>query len=101
MSQYSLTDEAIKDLAEIYAYLSEYNLELANQFLDTFEQKCEILLKFPKMGKVYEEFNNQLRGILVDNYIVFYRLVDDNIEIIRITSGYRNLPFLFEKKKSS
>lgn len=25
------------------------------------------------------------------NYIIFYRVVDDHIEILRVISGYRNL----------
>ncbi len=32
----------------------------------------------------------EIRKLIVDNYIVFYRIKNDNIEIVRIMYGRRN-----------
>jgi toxin ParE1/3/4 len=95
MSNYSLTDQAIEDINEICDYLSGFNLESANQFLNTIEQKCQVLAQFPSMGRSYAELSPELRGISVSPYIIFYRLIKDEVEIIRVVNGYRNLESLF------
>ncbi len=97
MSIYSLTDEAIQDIEDIYNYLSDFSLDAAARFLDTFEQKCETIVRFPRMGRSYEKLESQLRGVPIDGYIIFYRPVDDHIEVIRIVSGYRKLESLFSE----
>ncbi|MDB9309707.1 type II toxin-antitoxin system RelE/ParE family toxin [Aphanizomenon sp. CS-733/32] len=95
MSNYSLTDQAIEDINEICDYLSGFNLESANQFLNNIEQKCQVLAQFPNMGRSYAEILPELRGISVNPYIIFYRLIKDDVEIIRVVNGYRNLESLF------
>lgn len=36
-----------------------------------------------------------LRGIPVDGYIIFYRVLDERIEIMHVVSGYRDFKSLF------
>lgn len=91
MSIYSLTDEAVQDLEKIFYYISDYSLEAATRFLDAFESKCEALTQFPRMGKIYENISPHLRGVLLNDYIILYRIVENDIEIIRIVSGRSNL----------
>lgn len=97
MNTYSLTDEAIQDLEDVYNYMSAFSLDAANRFVDAFGEKCETVAKFPNMGKSYEEFSQQLRGVILDKYIIFYRPVESGIEVIRVVSGYRNLEALFSE----
>ncbi len=49
------------------------------------------------MGRSYSEFQPSLRGVPLDNYIVFYRIIDNGIEIIRVLSAYRDLNSLLTK----
>ncbi|HLO84099.1 MAG TPA: type II toxin-antitoxin system RelE/ParE family toxin [Nostocaceae cyanobacterium] len=95
MSKYSLTDEAIQDINEICDYLSNFNLDAANKFLNSIEQKCQNLAKFPNMGRSYAELSPELRGVTLNDYIIFYRLISNEVEIIRVVNGYRNLESLF------
>lgn len=80
---------------EICNYLSNFSLSAAIQFVDAFEQKCETLAKFPLMGKSYEQLSPQLRGVPLERYIILYRPVADDIEGVRVVSGYRNLETIF------
>ncbi|NER22169.1 MAG: type II toxin-antitoxin system RelE/ParE family toxin [Symploca sp. SIO1C2] len=43
------------------------------------------------MGKFYTHLKPGLRGLLLMGYIIFYRVVEDSVEILRVVSGYRNL----------
>ena len=47
------------------------------------------------MGAKRDELMPGLRSFPVGDYLVFYRVADRGIEIIRVVSGYRDLPALF------
>lgn len=59
-------------------------------------QKCQRLTKFPGLGRKRDELSAGVRSISVDSYLIFYRSVEDGVEILRIVSGYRDLDALFE-----
>lgn len=95
MTDWSLTEAALEDLEEIFEYLSAFSLEVGERFIEDFERKCDNLVKFPKMGRSYTEFSPDLRGIPIESYMIFYRILSQRIEIIRVLSGYRNLESVF------
>ncbi|NET17276.1 MAG: type II toxin-antitoxin system RelE/ParE family toxin [Okeania sp. SIO1H6] len=95
-----ISPEASQDLDEIFDYFSNNNVDAGERFVIAFENKCEKLLQFPKMGKSYQDIEPSLRGIPLDNYIILYRLIDNGVEIVRVVSGYRNLEYLFEEKSN-
>ncbi|MCL1468791.1 type II toxin-antitoxin system RelE/ParE family toxin [Argonema galeatum] len=95
MSNYILSPLAIQDLDEIYDYIASNNLDSAENFVDNVEQKCQSLAQFPNMGKSYENLLPQLRGVPVNNYVIFYRQVQNGIQVVRVLSGYRDLEAIF------
>ncbi|MCL1472635.1 type II toxin-antitoxin system RelE/ParE family toxin [Argonema antarcticum] len=95
MSNYILSPLAIQDLDEIYDYIASNNLDAAENFVDNVEQKCQTLAQFPNMGKSYENLLPQLRGVPVNNYVIFYRQVQNGIQVVRVLSGYRDLEAVF------
>lgn len=46
------------------------------------------------MGKNYGRLASNLKGFVVDDYIVFYYPRDDGIDVARVVSGYRDLDSL-------
>lgn len=95
MKRHIISQPAIKDLEEIIDYFSNRNIEAGERFINEFEKKCKNLADFPNMGRSYDDVKPSLRGSPLAGYIIFYRIVDDGIEIIRVVSGYRNLESLF------
>ncbi|WP_448600530.1 type II toxin-antitoxin system RelE/ParE family toxin [Thermoleptolyngbya sp.] len=49
------------------------------------------LLVIHNIGKSYAHLRPGLRGLGLMRYVIFYRVINDNIEILRVISGYRNL----------
>lgn len=96
MSQYIISPSAIRDLEEISDYYAESNLEAGERFLDDFNKKCRYLTKFPRIGRSYEHLRSGMRGLLVGNYVIFYQLPDDSVEILRVVRGDRDLESFFE-----
>ncbi|MFQ4140101.1 type II toxin-antitoxin system RelE/ParE family toxin [Nodosilinea sp. PGN35] len=96
MQRYVITLEASRDLQEIVDYFLERNVDAGEKFVEEFNRKCERLLQFPQIGKSYEDIRPGLRGILVVGYVLLYKLVGEEIVIVRVVSGYRNLEKIFE-----
>jgi toxin ParE1/3/4 len=97
MSQYIISPEAIRDLDEITSYFADRNVNAGDRLLDEFTKKCRYLTQFPLMGRCYVEVRSYLRGIPMQNYILFYRILDDGIEIMRVVRGDRDIEAIFDE----
>jgi toxin ParE1/3/4 len=95
MSRYVINILASQDLNQIADYFAKTNLEAGEQFFSDFNRKCKQLVTFPNSGKRYDEIRPALRGLRLGDYILFYRVLDDGVEILRVVSGRRNFPSLF------
>ncbi|MEH2202568.1 MAG: type II toxin-antitoxin system RelE/ParE family toxin [Nostoc sp.] len=82
---------------EIADYFAETSVEAGERFFSEFNRKCQQIVAFPNSGKSYAKIRPDLRGVSLQGYIIFYRVLDDGIEILRVVSGRRNFPFLFEE----
>ena len=87
--------EAERDLLDIWLYIADDNLENADHFLDKLEQQCQSLARQPLMGQSQEELAPGLRSFPVGNYLIFYRPIDNGIDVIRVLHGGRYLSALF------
>ena len=92
-----ITAPASQDLEEISDYFLERSVDAGDRFVEAFGQKCQHIVRFPFIGKSYSHIRPELRGVLFMDYIVFYSVSDDSIDILRIVSGYRNLQGIFSK----
>lgn len=97
MSLYLIAIEAIQDLDEISDYFVQRNIGAGEALLDEFTKKCRYLAQFPQIGRSYADLKPGLRGMpLGRNYIIFYRLLPDGIEIMRVLRGDRDLEAVFD-----
>jgi len=96
MSQYRVSDAARTDLEEIWCYIAQDSPDVADNFIRALVSRFSLLASMPEMGRRREELSPRLRSFALGNYIVFYRLIEDGIEIARVLHGARDLPPLFE-----
>ena len=95
MTQYIIAPDAARDLEEISTYYAVRNIEAGEKLLDEFETRCKYLVNFPNIGKSYRSIRPDLRGISFSAYIIFYRVSESIVEILRVVSGSRYLEALF------
>ena len=95
MKSLRITIPASRDLEEISDYFLEKSIDAGDRFVESFNQKCQHLARYPYIGKSYTQLRPGLRGLSLMGYIIFYQVVEDNVEILRVVSGYRNLPDVF------
>ena len=77
-------------------YLAEkVSVETAEHFLEKIDAKFKLLVKFPQIGRRRDELYPGLRSVPLEDYLIFYRLVPEGIEVMRVVGGYRDLEALF------
>jgi len=84
------TPLARKDLKEIKAYIAKDNPKAAAQYMGILKQKCDLLAQTPTIGVCREEYCN-LYKFPVEKYLIFYRITETGIEVIRIIHGSRDI----------
>ena len=96
MKQYRVSDAARADLDEIWLYIAQDDPDAADGFIQTLVSRFPRLASMPSLGRSREELSAGLRSFPVQKYVIFYRPREDRVEIVRVLSGARDLPPLFE-----
>ncbi len=96
MTNVAYTARAETDLLEIAAHIALDSPLHAELFIARLERKAEAAARNPRIYPQRTELARGLRSIAVGRYLIFYRIVANGIEIIRILHGARDLKRLFE-----
>ncbi len=91
MPHFVRTPQANEDLLQIWAYIARDSVEAADRMLLKIDRKCRFLAANPHTGELLEQFRPGLRRFVVDNYLVFYQLIDGGIEVFRVLHGARDI----------
>ena len=90
--------EANLDIEEIVNYIFELNPVAASRFLDKLDEALELLAEHPLIGRLRPRLGKDLRSFAVGNYLIFYAVASDGIDVARVIYGGRNLPEVFSDK---
>ena len=89
-----LAQQAKDDLVEIWLYIAADSPSVADKFIDyVYEQAGKLCLN-PELGRKRDELIPGIRSLTVKRYLIFYRIAKDNVEIVRVLSGYRDVDTL-------
>ncbi len=84
------------DLEVIFDYTeNEFGVDQAVRYVSSFDDAFEMLLLHPESGRDRSEIREELRSILKERHVVFYRIKIDRIRIVRVLHGARDLPKQF------
>lgn len=96
MRKLTHTATAESDLEEILEYLNTYNPAAAEKFAMQLDSRCQLLPTQPKTGRPRDDLVAGMRSMVVGRYIIFFLPNDNEIVIVRILHGSRNItPELF------
>jgi plasmid stabilization system protein ParE len=85
---------AEQDLVDLLSYLAAENSRAATEMLDHIEARLDALQSHPFVGRV--PHNPKLtalgyRALVIDNYLVFYKVKGNAVLVHRILHGARDL----------
>ncbi len=95
MSSYNLVIAPLakNDLEHIYDYsIHNWGVRQASDYLDNLKKHLWKLTEQPKMGIEREDLLPNMRSFPVDSHVVFYRLAQSQVEIVRILHGRQYPP---------
>ncbi len=86
MTKFRFTNEAVKDLENIWFYTKQtWSLEQADRCYNLIIEEIEFLASKPKLGRSIDHIKAGYKSTKVKSHVVYYKQIeDDRILIIRI-----------------
>jgi addiction module RelE/StbE family toxin len=86
------TREALINIADIDAFISDDNPEKAIEFIDYLIKQCDRLIQNPYSGRIVPEIsNNDIRELIVKKYRIVYRIQNREIHILTVFESHKML----------
>lgn len=77
------TEQAERDLAEIWDWISQWDESAADRTLAALERKTRLLEHHPMIGRVRKDIAEGARSTVCEPYLILYRILSDRVEIVR------------------
>jgi len=92
-----IAPQAEADLDGIWYYVATEtgNLEIADHLIDSITERFLLLSRYPRIGRPRdEELRPGLRSFPVGAYIILYRIEREDVLILHVIRGSRNVELL-------
>lgn len=102
LNKITYRQKALEDIAEIVQYLAMENPNSAKLFRKALEETIEVIAAMPEIGSQRHFKHPDLANVRFvpikqfEKHLVFFQVCDNNLHIIRIVHGARDLPVLFQ-----
>jgi toxin ParE1/3/4 len=90
--------KADQDLDDIWLYVARQSgsLETAERLINFITDRFFVLSRYPYLGRARgEDLRPGLRSFPVGAYMIVYRIQDEDVVILRVLHGSRNIGALF------
>ena len=91
MSRVRLSQRAIADLDEIGDYIARDNPDRAATFVDELEDACRRIADGPQAYPLRSDLAPDVRMAVHTNYLIFFRVLPNEIRVERVLHGARDL----------
>lgn len=86
---YRLLPMAEADIESIADHIAADNPAAALRLVESFIARWELLATQPRSGAQRDDLAAGVRHVVIGNYLAFYRLAGDGVEIVRVIHGRR------------
>jgi len=85
MAEVRYTHKAVEDLTDIWNYTADVWSERQDDYYEMLVASCRKIADNPELfGREYRKLGEGIYGFKVNRHIVFYRILSDEIEVVRI-----------------
>jgi len=85
------SDRAEEDLIAIWFHVASDSQAAADRLLDRIEERSWQLATHPHLGAARDDVSPGMRVLLAGKYLIFYRVSDRDIKLVRILHGSRDI----------
>ncbi len=89
------------DIGEIWGYSAEDSVSQADKWMDALGDKLRSLAATPASGRRRDELVSGLRSVAFGRYVVFYALLSDGIDIVRVLHSARDVDAMLDHEGTS
>lgn len=96
---FRLLPQAEAELDDIWLYVAHESgsADIANRLLDTITERFWLLGKHPQIGRRRDrDLRPGLRSFPVGEYVIIYRIADDDALILHVMRGSRDIEGLLQ-----
>ena len=76
---------------EIRRYIAQDDPGASQKFVGEILKRCESLADMPHMGRERAELRDGLRALPFRDYLIFYRIISDTVEVLRVIHDARDI----------
>ena len=92
-------ERALDDLTEHWSYrVLELGPDSADALIERIEKRIRLLTQYPESGTKRDELRPGLRSVPIGKLILFYNLLRDGIELVRVLDGRRDLKAILDEE---
>lgn len=91
-----VSPEAREDLREIEDYIAQDNPQAALSFVERLTERFKQLVDFPHIGRNRDDIRAGYRSITEGNYVIYYRVRPEVIEVMHVLHGARDVAELLK-----
>jgi toxin ParE1/3/4 len=88
---------ALDDLAGIRTFIARDDPAIADDFVRRLRRAAERLRSFPESGASRDDIRATLRSIPFERYVLFYRLEQDRLLVLRVLHSARDVSAIFDQ----
>lgn len=85
------TPRARLDLIEIWNFIADDNEAAADGVLRRIDGVLATLAENPLAGRARPDLRPGIRSFPVGNYVLFYRVTPDTVDVVRVRSRYMDI----------
>ncbi|MFN7948159.1 MAG: type II toxin-antitoxin system RelE/ParE family toxin [Blastocatellia bacterium] len=94
----NVTREADDDLFGIFIHHSPFGFEVAQRLVDGIIDSFDKLIRFPEIGRARPELGPLLRSFPTGKYLIIYRVLDEEIQIVRVLHQAQDIGAIFDEE---
>ena len=87
--------EARQDMLAIWEFIAADSPQAADSITQLFEREFLAIHEHPGIGPSRDELQPGLRSLPVGSYLIFYRVMKDRVQVLRVIHGARDLAAVF------
>ncbi|GLI95016.1 type II toxin-antitoxin system RelE/ParE family toxin [Methylocystis echinoides] len=95
MGKLHYSRQAREDLFDIWLYVALHHSDaLADAIYDRIAERCARLAAHPKLGALRSDIGPEARALVVERWLVLYRVTDYGAQVVRVIDGARDISMI-------
>ena len=95
MARVTRRPQAAVDILDIWDFIAEDGMVEADRWVDSLDEKLRLWSTQPQIGRMRPELVPELRSMPFGRYVVFFMLLPDGIDVVRVLHSSRDTDTAF------